>query len=1034
MVHIQSIVPTLPRARDRAATVVAALGIMAGVAAGSVPMQAMGVDVDGRCQNSTQLAFGGKFGEQGCADCRREDGWSVRANLTRVWSGAPQFCFAPGTVITPELMARYGTLRGSAGGVGPNYYLDNSWSIAFYRGVDVQWSLVPDGTPMEEGYTSSLFAMMDSKFGGNRELWVGYIQSVFAEISRVSGIRFQQVSDNGSAWPNARSWGSPFGDIRIAAAPIDGHNTVLAFAYSPQVNGDLKLDIAENWENFTNSYRFFRNVFAHELCHAVGLDHSCPGNHTKLMEPVINLNFDLLTHDEILGLQALYGDAQEPDNSAGQAKVFQSQQSTTLEFFTYGAAADSATASVIPGDQDWTRSSLAASMPVTFTVTPKGRSYDTSREGPGGCGSGNVVNSLAQTGLRIQIRDAAGNILAAAQGAPGQSVTVSAQVPQGEYYSVVQPVSSSFAMPQLYTLTRTIGAPQPPQNDPWFEGILLGQIPYGMDISGTTVGATTDGMASFQPGGVLGVQDVYYNFSPWDGPGRFRIAVTGGNLVSVHRATGVPSPLNQWLPLDQNNNNGFGVLEVNITDPGACIIRVAVPNGGTPGSHTVSVRYMDGPANDSCQTPVDVTSGTYSGTTIFARPEPTPYPTSCTTDSFTLPWGAWYRFVAPSEGVLSLDVCNTFQNTIIGVYAGCPNSGGELVACNDDVPQCANGGSALSLPVVGGQEYMIRVSHVQNLSGNFQLNVGFSRDGDTCETASAISAGETPFSNVGYTTDNSTCSSGATRWYRYTATGYSTVNVFTCDTTSYDSTIAVWDSCPTSGGALITCNDDACSVQSAVSFQSRPGQQFLLAVGGYNGATGSGTIQISESPSLGEICAFPIVVTEGNVPFSTIGHDTNGPAEPNCNFCCNDPQIHGELWYAYLATGTGTLTVSSCDANYDSKMAAYASCPTGDGQAIACADDECGVQARLVFPVVQGENYLIRVGGYGGWTGSGNLNISLAPACAADFNQDGTVDFFDYLDFVAAFSSADPLADFNLDQTIDFFDYLDFVAAFSMGC
>ncbi len=54
--------------------------------------------------------------------------------------------------------------------------------------------------------------------------------------------------------------------------------------------------------------------------------------------------------------------------------------------------------------------------------------------------------------------------------------------------------------------------------------------------------------------------------------------------------------------------------------------------------------------------------------------------------------------------------------------------------------------------------------------------------------------------------------------------------------------------------------------------------------------------------------------------------------------------------------------------------------------------------------------------------------------CPADFNNDGTFDFFDYLDFVQAFSSNEPAADFNHDAIIDFFDYLDFVAAFSDGC
>jgi hypothetical protein len=61
-------------------------------------------------------------------------------------------------------------------------------------------------------------------------------------------------------------------------------------------------------------------------------------------------------------------------------------------------------------------------------------------------------------------------------------------------------------------------------------------------------------------------------------------------------------------------------------------------------------------------------------------------------------------------------------------------------------------------------------------------------------------------------------------------------------------------------------------------------------------------------------------------------------------------------------------------------------------------------------------------------------DVEAAPSCPADFNGDTVVDFFDYLDFVAAFSSNDPTADFNGDTVIDFFDYLDFVAAFSTGC
>ena len=66
--------------------------------------------------------------------------------------------------------------------------------------------------------------------------------------------------------------------------------------------------------------------------------------------------------------------------------------------------------------------------------------------------------------------------------------------------------------------------------------------------------------------------------------------------------------------------------------------------------------------------------------------------------------------------------------------------------------------------------------------------------------------------------------------------------------------------------------------------------------------------------------------------------------------------------------------------------------------------------------------------------GSVTSNAATLTVCAGDFNCDSSVDFFDYLDFVDAFTSGAANADFNSDGSIDFFDYLDFVDAFTTGC
>ncbi|MDX2118621.1 MAG: M1 family aminopeptidase [Planctomycetota bacterium] len=56
------------------------------------------------------------------------------------------------------------------------------------------------------------------------------------------------------------------------------------------------------------------------------------------------------------------------------------------------------------------------------------------------------------------------------------------------------------------------------------------------------------------------------------------------------------------------------------------------------------------------------------------------------------------------------------------------------------------------------------------------------------------------------------------------------------------------------------------------------------------------------------------------------------------------------------------------------------------------------------------------------------------PACDADFNADGFLDFTDFDAFVSAFEAGGSGADFNADGFVDFTDFDAFVAAFEAGC
>jgi hypothetical protein len=71
---------------------------------------------------------------------------------------------------------------------------------------------------------------------------------------------------------------------------------------------------------------------------------------------------------------------------------------------------------------------------------------------------------------------------------------------------------------------------------------------------------------------------------------------------------------------------------------------------------------------------------------------------------------------------------------------------------------------------------------------------------------------------------------------------------------------------------------------------------------------------------------------------------------------------------------------------------------------------------------------------FAGVLSNGTVALMTVEPCLADFNNDGVVDLFDYLDFVQVFADNAPEADFNNDLVIDLFDYLDYVQAFAEGC
>ncbi len=100
-------------------------------------------------------------------------------------------------------------------------------------------------------------------------------------------------------------------------------------------------------------------------------------------------------------------------------------------------------------------------------------------------------------------------------------------------------------------------------------------------------------------------------------------------------------------------------------------------------------------------------------------------------------------------------------------------------------------------------------------------------------------------------------------------------------------------------------------------------------------------------------------------------------------------------------------------------------------------------------PVVAGSSFVLRgwglaavdacdVWSVGGWSdGSAQYTLSerlTRAACGVDWNNDGSLNFFDVSGFLVDYAAADARADMNQDGQHNFFDVSEFLAAYNAGC
>ncbi len=123
------------------------------------------------------------------------------------------------------------------------------------------------------------------------------------------------------------------------------------------------------------------------------------------------------------------------------------------------------------------------------------------------------------------------------------------------------------------------------------------------------------------------------------------------------------------------------------------------------------------------------------------------------------------------------------------------------------------------------------------------------------------------------------------------------------------------------------------------------------------------------APPANDECADAIEVFKDTL-FSANNVNATGTFSSTCA-----PADLNDVWFRYNAVATETVFFSLCGSPFDTTISVFSGCG-GLGAELACNDDQCGSQSEVSLAVAAGQDYYIRVAGYGGLSGPFALSVS----------------------------------------------------------
>ena len=361
----------------------------------------------------------------------------------------------------------------------------------------------------------------------------------------------------------------------------------------------------------------------------------------------------------------------------------------------------------------------------------------------------------------------------------------------------------------------------------------------------------------------------------------------------------------------------------------------------------------------------------------------------------------WWTWTAHLTAPVIVTTRNSAFDTALAVYTGASLGSLALVGENDDSdPFNPAAGSVVAFQGVAGQTYQIAVDGYRSADGSVAAGTV---ELSLVQTAPPVPGGNDAFANrfliTGQTNTVFGFNTNATKevgepshagndgsrsvWWSWVAPASTPVTINTVGS-DFDTALGVYRG--SAVGALMLVAADlraAGGGRSVVTFEAVQGEEYQIAVDGFNNGTGAasgrvvlnlrqfpaGSLHANDDFEHGPPIAAPFLTVTGN----NIGA-TRQPGEP----------AHGaapqgkSVWWTWTAPVDGAVTISTTNSQFDTLLAVY----TGnsvDALSLVAENDDIDPgreQSSVTFQAAAGVVYRIAVDGYGSEMGLIVLTVS----------------------------------------------------------